>query len=434
MNISFDRSVVTFLFLVLFITILFPSTGWCDNDADLKEARFQWLLEIIEGSNGDGAIDADELSAFLIKNKETFVKELKKAGLEITGGDNSAFKEYLEKQAFTIQNDIDKNKSQGIDKSEYDSLMSYQLPPPFNIPFAQLLPTPPGGSNLEEPKKSNAKQLITDMKKWIGIRKSYLDSKDIGKKATFNWSHYGDEDETRSDDADQSVFDVQGALAIHPPMFAKAYPLGNYGLKLTPAAVVEADISSDSDVGRDKVIYRLGLESLLYQTGQARLDGVTAHNFWLTFNYITDRAHEVEQYGASVQYSFNYRDVGVGLYQPILKDIIYGRWRPYWGFEYASVEDPGDNDALKEFNDYANFLVRARMDLLIFNRFTISPGITLAQELMNDGDPHLFYDLEISLPLDEAEIFSVIFGYEHGEKSPDFVEQEVIRWGLGIKF
>jgi len=95
--------------------------------------------------------------------------------------------------------------------------------------------------------------------------------------------------------------------------------------------------------------------------------------------------------------------------------------------------DPAENPKLQAFSNYVNFFTRAGLELAIWSRLKITPEFALYQELVNQQDAHVLFDITGRLALDEKDRASVQISYERGQKAPSFQSQDVVSFGLGIK-
>jgi hypothetical protein len=264
----------------------------------------------------------------------------------------------------------------------------------------------------------------------LSVRRSFLRAKDIARPATFSVTHFGANDDTREAGRPRTVFDVAGAVALKIHEFNPV--VGSYTLQWSPVAVFEADISTDAKVGRDKIIYRLGADGVLYET--IPTPGWTGHNFTATFDYTTDRNYHSSVVGGTAQYSPNILPIGIGHSLRVGTLPLWFRWRPYVGLTGGAVLDDGGKKALQGIDSFVNMYVRAGADVLFGSRLHLTPEVTWFQELQHRKKSHGLFTVGLRYSIDDKDRLSVEVGYSRGEDSPEFVDQDQLTFGLGIKF
>jgi len=406
-----------------------PATSAAQSTDELEAARFRQVLEAVGDENHDGIIERVEFAKFLQRNTTNLVQQLQQSapGLSVSI-DPVAFQRTIDGIARQIFNKVNRDNDAGIDIKELNQFEEAELPWPFKGSVKDLLPPPPAGMAPQE----QPKPVLDVISDWISVRKSFLDSKDIGNPATFALTGYGKDQDGLKTGQHRTSWQLQGAISLQPLGHVVTNFLGNMTATWNPLIVLEANVNSDITNNTDTIVHRVGVEGTLFDESTVN-QGSWSHNYILTLDYTTDRQYAVDMLGGTVQYSPDKLSLGIGRYLPIIEPVMYYRWRPYVGFTYANVLDPAENPKLQAFSNYVNFFTRAGLELAIWSRLKITPEFALYQELVNQQDAHVLFDITGRLALDEKDRASVQISYERGQKAPSFQSQDVVSFGLGIK-
>jgi len=420
---------------------MFVAPVFAESDAEQRHVRFQQVLDVMN-DNGDRVLDQAELETFLKSKAEAIIAKLRKAGFLVTGQDDEAFRRFIHRQAAFIINRVGKGKP--ITEAQLADFENADLEYPFVGKVKDLLPPPPGSptaaAGATEVETKPPASVLDTLQEWISIRKSYLDSKDVGRPAALSLTHFGADDATRDPDQSGTAVDVRAALSLTAPALESTHDLGTFLLTWNPVAAIEADVSTDSKKGRDKIVHRIGAEGVFFKALTTRW--LSGHNFKATFDYATDHTYKSALIGGTGQYSPNFRLIGIGEYKQLGqlelgqlgKLRLFFRWRPYLGVTAADVEDDGGNDTLREMNGYVNGYVHSAGDLLIGTHLHLVPEITLFHQLINRHGTHALFSVGLRYSLDEHDRLSLEASYTRGKDSPEFVRQDQFSVGLAIKF
>jgi len=404
-----------------------------DLSAEQRRARFQQLLELMR-DNGDRLIDVTELEAFLRTKTEIILSRLQEAGFVVTGQNDAALNKFLHRQATFIVNGPGRGK--GITEDRLAAFEDADLEYPFVGKMKAILPPPPdptaaaAGAKLAEAKPPTP--IFDQIQQWVSVRKSFLQSKDVGQPALLSLIHYTANDHTREARGSHTVFNVRGGLALTSPRLEFPHDLGALTLDWHPIAVIEANVSTDARVGRDKIVHRLGIDGVLFRS--IPRPWWSGHNFTATFDYMTDQDYRSVVLGGTAQYSPNFRLIGIGEYKQLGTLLLFFRWRPYLGLTAGSVENEGGREVFQDIESYINGYFRIGGDLLIGTRLHLTPEMTLWQELKNREHSYGLFSVSFRYSLDEEDRLSVGVSYTRGKDSPEFIGQEELAFGLGIKF
>ncbi len=416
--------------------------------AVVEQQRFAEILKEMD-DNSDQLIDREELSRFLKKNADKILATLEKTGIKASVVNKEKFDDFLDQETITIFNNLNPNAATHLGANEIRGLEAQRLDPPFSGTIKDLLPVPQIVVEPQPVTQKPSKTLIETVGPYFRIRRSFLDDQFIGRPATITLNHYGSQDNALKQGRAKTNLSFQGAIAVEPFGYRNTevgmgsmLPLPGFRREKlwfvwTPVLVYEADVSTDSNASRNQIIHRVGFQGTLYTEEVTR--GLSGHNFAMTFDYTTDRDYKSALLGGTLQHSLNIRALGIGEFLPLWKVgrlEPYVSWRPYWGLAFADVQDPGNNETLQKNSDYTNGLIRGGLELALTERLLFTPEFSFYKEFMNKEEDHLFYSISgrYIFYQEKDRQFSLELSYERGEKSPDFVEQELTKLSLGIKF
>jgi hypothetical protein len=404
-----------------------PAPSHAQGDLVARRARFEQLLKLMNVPEGKRRIELPELQAFLRAKLDVVIMGLRDSGLVATIEPVAADR-FVRNQAAEIINRV--GRGDGIDENELERFEAAQLNYPFVGTMKGLLPPPPASPPAEGATQSPT--AFETLRRFVQVRKSYLDQAGISEPATLSVQHFGSDDETRKAGTDQTRLAVRGAIVFDLWDFTRDW--GNYHLEASPVIAIDADVSSDSTAGRDKIVHRLGIHGELARTDVLR--GWSGDVVDLTFDYTTNKAYELALLGGTLQYTPNVPVLGIGVGIPFRLGGLAGSflWRPYLGVTYAEVADDGGIPKYKNVDRYVNGFVRIAAELLLGERFRITPMLELYQEFLNAQRGHALFSISGRYSFDAEDMFSLSLTYERGEASPDFVDRDEVRLSLGIKF
>jgi len=423
----------TVLFAFAAALVLMSPIVFAASEADQRRLRFNQLLALMK-DNGDRIIDASELEEFLLSKAGTIAARLRDAGFMVTAANDETLRRFVHRQAELIINGP-AGRGRGITEDRLAVFEDADLEYPFPGKVRELLPPPTAAgttTSLEDKGAGTPSvgSVFDVVPKWVSVRKSYLQAKDVGQPASLSVTHFNESDATQKPGSPRTGFDVRGALAVSA--FEFTHELGNVTLDWNPVAAIEADVSSDASVGRDKITHRVGAEGVLFQT--VPTPWLSGHNLTATFDYTTDRDYRTALLGGTVQYSPNFRLIGVGEYKQLGTLPLFFRWRPYLGLTGAGVTNDGDKKALKNMGSYINGYVRIGGDLLIGTRFHLTPELIVFQQLEKQEREHSLFNVSLRYSFDDSDHVSVEASYTRGKDSPEFINQDQFKFGVGIKF
>lgn len=445
----------------LLLTMLTVASSTAANAASRQE-RFKEFLAVIE-DDGNGRADEKEIGAFLLANKAALIENLNKTlgelglqAVETDPGEDSSddwfpsdFALRLEEIASSALGSADGNgldqeddptSTYGIEASELDAFLGYKFPPPFQLKMADLFP-----DSVKKGKKDEGKpeeNFLVAAKRYLSIRQSALDSKEIAKPASLSVARLGSNDDRREAGQDKTTVDIDGAVIITPcgdgsdlPIDAACFHWRNgdqIGLAIRPFIAVDVDVDTKREANEDQITHRLGLD---IDTANDIDAFVTGHNFDFSIDFTTDRDYDKEIYGGTFQWSPNIPRLFIGEKVPLdeAENALFN-WRPYLLAEYGEVSDAAGNTALDEDNDFLNASLRATFEFGYTEYFKLVPEFTLTQELMNDKDLHGLYGVSARFLPTGKDDFSLQFSYTRGEKRPTFTDVDSVDFGLGLKF
>jgi hypothetical protein len=417
---------------------------------DRLAPRDQLILQTLD-ANGDGMISCEELAAFL---DPIVVKTLRAQGIEprvtssvspcgarqVPGPAPDATeprapdKNYAEFLRGLIRSALNtatsvSDSDDAVAPGEIAELTQASLPAPLAGTFSDLLPRTPGANGP-------AAEAWTDtLEKWVNIRQSFLDEQGIGKPAKISLTDHGQHDETLDAGDPSRVYQVKAAVVM-APQFEWAVWRNVY---IRPVAAYEVDISSDAPE-KDQIVHRVGISSVIVRNDSAA--AFSSHLVDLTFDYSTNRGYKASVYGATLQYTPNYRRIGIGQYlaHGALVDF---RWRPYIGVVWSHVSDADDVVAYQKEKNFAHEFVRVTGELKVTDRIKVTPEAKLwrADRTTADGQLNQWQTLrslesrvvlsQSSKGVDRA---SLALTFTDGRDEPAFLNEQTTVVSLAVKF
>lgn len=311
--------------------------------------------------------------------------------------DSAGFRTRLRQQVNRLEVNADANRDGAIEAAEIAAFARQKTEAPFpEVTAAALFGV---NETLVPPEPSLPPNPVAALSNHLSVNGSFLDDMLVAKPATFSFSHYGEDDETRDEDADETIYAVRAGVRLNGPRDPLVGDLLGRELSVIPVAGIDANLSTDGKAGQDDLVYRVGVNMLLLDKGLTgvdefgdslppRLAGLTGHHLLATFDYRTDRHHESDVLGATAQHSFNYPGIGLGR-AIALSDWLRFNWRPYLGLSYGHVADAGDRQELKEKEDSTDLFFRLPATL----RFETPWLPTLGRHVLLQPELRLFEEL-----------------------------------------
>jgi hypothetical protein len=399
--------------------------------------RVQRLQALGDGKLGqaDGRIDEPELRAFLKEKLEAILAENPGAAPPPDIDD------YLDAQVTRKVMNVLANGNGFLEEIELDRLKEIVFDTPLP-PMAALLPSHLLDPMADEPPAvQTGPSLLDVLETRLQIRQSFLDQRFFGKPATLTWTGFGSSDRTLEEGRERQKYELKTALIVdveqlratrskQPP---DPWEIGRYyGTWGGPVFVVEADISSESKDKRNLITHRVGLQPVLFT--KELTQGLSGHNFSLTFDYMTDKDYHAEALGGTFQWTPDILGIGLGAYLPHdVERSFYFRWRPYLGLVYSDLRDTGGNPQFEKLKDITNGFGRVTFDFLLGSHFKITPEWSYYHEFKNEDRGHKLFSVAGQLLLDKKGRLTLLVSHERGESAPLFVKKEVTQVGLGLK-
>jgi hypothetical protein len=356
----------------------------------------------------EGPGDGDEESRSPEKNYEEFLRGLIRGTLNTAASDNDG--------------------DDAITLGEVMEVTQKSLPSPLTGTLGDLLPnapaTPPAAS-----------EAWTDtLEKWVDIRQSFLDEQGIGKPAKFSLTDHGEGDETLAPEKARRVYQFLASF-VFTPQFEWALLKR---VHVRPVAAYEVNVSSDTPA-KDQIVHRIGVSTVVVRD-DARAP-FSSHLIDLTFDYLTNRRYRAEVYGATLQYSPNYRQLGIGQYLRRGAAIDF-RWRPYVGVVWRDVQKADVVEAYQKQKDFTHRFLRVTGELKMSSRVKLTPEIRLwrGDRTSPEGavdEWHSQRSLETRLVMSQAkgvDRASVTLTLTRGKDSPDFLNQKTTLLAFAFKF
>jgi hypothetical protein len=356
----------------------------------------------------EGPGDADEESRSPEKNYEEFLRGLIQGTVAIATSDNDG--------------------DDAVTLGEVMEVTRKALPTPLTGTLGDLLPNAPAKAPV-------ASEAWTDaLEKWVDIRQSFLDEPGIGKPAKFSLTDHGEGDETLAPEKARRVYQFLASFVFTPQFDWTLWKR----VHVRPVAAYEVNVSSDTPA-KDQIVHRIGLSTIVIRKDASA--PFSSHLIDLTFDYLTNRRYRAEVYGATLQYSPNYRQLGIGQYLRRGAAIDF-RWRPYLGVVWRNVQKPDVVEAYQKQKDFTHRFLRVTGELKISSRVKLTPEIKLwrGDRTSPEGvvdEWHSQRSLETRLVMSQVkgvDRASVTLTLTRGKDSPDFLNQKTTLLAFAFKF
>jgi len=268
---------------------------------------------------------------------------------------------------------------------------------------------------------------------WIDIRQSFLDQQSIGKPAKISVANRGGDDETVKPGDPRHIWSIQTAV-----IFNKIADKRAGRLSVTPTAAYEVNVTSNTPA-KDVIAHRLGVFAILRR--KIPTGPFPTHLIQATVDFKTDRDYDARVWGATVQYTPFYRQIGIGRY------VRHGatvdlRWQPDFGWVHANVDRPGVVTAYQQMSHFDNLYARVTGEIRLGSKWRITPQTTFwhASQTLRSGASasntanarSLASRWILSQSKKQETSFEI--GFVGGRDAPDFRQQQVFTSAFGFKF
>jgi hypothetical protein len=373
-------------------------------------------------ANGDNVVDRAELTMFVSAHVASL---LRSAGANVDET-TTLYEEFIAAQIDSLLNASSADGNDTVSLSEMTRLSAAPLIEPLAGTFSQLMPkAPPAGPS--------AKPWTDRLAKMVQIRQSFLDEQSIGKPAKVSLTTQSVDDESVKDGDPRRVFTIQSAISFRR---AKEWKWGRWYSR--PVAGYEVNVVSNSPE-KDQITHRVGLNGAYVRKKAG--SPFSSSVFAVTLDYKTDRGYDAEVWGGTFQYTFFYRQIGVGQFFPRRKPIAI-RWQPYFGVVYGDVKHAGVVKAYQEMSDFTHWFAKIAAEAKIGPRWLITPELVRwkGKHIDADGKEQTWqnhYSLTSRWVLAEskgAERASIQLSGTVGRNSPSFEFEKAFEIALGVKF
>ncbi len=275
---------------------------------------------------------------------------------------------------------------------------------------------------------------MAGLSKRIELRQSFLDEKSIGKPAKLSFSSHGANDETVAAGDASRVYAIKAAVIVESP---KEWAAAEW-LRVAPTAAFEVNVASNAPT-RDRVVGRLGASTLLVRNRAAAPFSVQMID--ATVDLSTDRGGDARVVGTTLQYTLNYRRIGIGRYLGGGSPVDF-RWRPYVGLIWNHVYDAGNVTAYKNQTTLTHTYGRLTGEVKVTNRLKITPDFTVwhgdrasAGGAVTHWQRRATVDTRLVLLQSEgADNASLVLTWTDGRDSPGFEREQSTVVAFAVKF
>jgi hypothetical protein len=165
------------------------------------------------------------------------------------------------------------------------------------------------------------------------------------------------------------VFQIKAAVILNPP---KEWTLSK-NVHVRPVAAYEVDVESDTPA-KDQIVTRIGLSSVIVRNDSTA--PFSSHIIDWTFDYSTNRGYKATVLGTTVQYTPNYRQIGIGQYFGHGATVDF-RWRPYVGVVWSDVNHADDVAAYQKLKSFTHGFVHFAGEIRLTGYGKITPEFKL---------------------------------------------------------
>jgi hypothetical protein len=387
------------------------------DTAAQEPTRAEVILKTV-GDTGDGVLDQQELAAFLLTALPQRLAAM------LGPGRLTVSPEWARDAAQFLMNQADATGSGRIEPAEFGDLEKARLFTAAGVAFGALLPPPAA--------RASTRPLLDRVQRWLSIRRSFLDERDVARPATLSWRSLDDSDETLNAGFARRQWEINAAVSLVPAIAPLIWRRGP--LEVAPVVGYEAHVTSGHKANADVITHRIGAQgSVLGSTH----DLVTSHLFVATYDLITDSHYATEVRGWTLQYSPVAPRIAIGQLHPADGPFQF-YWRPYVGLETSSVKDAAGGPELLQQADASDLHVKVSSQLRAFERVFVTPELTQFWPLNGDQDAHGLAELAIEIVVSEANNGDVRTSLElalvNGRRAPSYLREQSIAITLGFKF
>ena len=268
---------------------------------------------------------------------------------------------------------------------------------------------------------------------WFDVRQSFLEQQGIGKPAKLSLSSRGDNDETVRAGDPRRIWSIQSAVVFNGIADKR---IGR--VSFTPTAAYEVNMISNTPA-KDQITHRLGLTAIVRR--KIPTGPFPTHMVQATIDYKTDRSYDACVWGATVQYTPFYRQIGIGRYLGHGAPVDF-RWQPEFGWVHGRVDNAGGISAFQQMADFNNLYTRITGEVRLGPRWRVTPQIQFwhtDQTLRTGASLHEETNAQslasrwiLSQSKKQESSFEISF--TGGRDAPDFKRQQLFQSAFGFKF
>jgi hypothetical protein len=380
-------------------------------------SRADVILAAVGDVNGDGQLQANELSSFLTHALPVAFAEMGWGRLEVPA-------DWARSAAQFVVNQADGDFNGALGPSEFPALEAAILFDALGIRFGNLLPP----AAVKQPGPLGT---LDRVQRWLSIRRSFLENKDVARPASIAWRTFDDEDETVKQGFDRRQREIHAAISLVPAVPSLVWEIG--ALEVFPQFGYEAHLSTGLKTEADTITHRIGMKGSVLGNVSSIFVG---HLFDLTYDLETDGGYQRDVRGWTAQYSPVAPKLAIGQLHPA-EGLVQFHWRPYIGIQAAEVKDDGDEDLAAQ-PEYADLFLRVTFQLRAFARLIVTPQVTQFKQLRGLEEEHTLVEVgtefAISQTADGDARVSLEFSATYGKSSPTYAQQQSAGLTLGVKF
>jgi hypothetical protein len=268
---------------------------------------------------------------------------------------------------------------------------------------------------------------------WIDVRQSFLEQQGIGKPAKISLMNRGGDDETVKTGDPRRIWSIQSAV-----VFNSVADLRFGRISLTPTAAYEFNVTSNTPA-KDQIAHRLGVTAIVRR--RIPTGPFPTHMVQATVDYKTDRRYDARVWGATVQYTPFWRQIGIGRYLRHGAPVDF-RWQPEFGWVHGNVDKPGGISSFQQMADFDNLFGRLTGELRLGPRWRVTPQISFWHTDQTQRSGATLQDATNVRSLASRWILSQSKKQESsfevsvtgGRDAPDFKRQQLFQTAFGFKF
>ena len=270
---------------------------------------------------------------------------------------------------------------------------------------------------------SQDQSLLTDISKYLLVRKSFLTTDDKDEPAKFSW--------TKSE-GESSFYEFDLAVGPNPDGFpflhtGKSTDAWDYNWKIQPT--FETHISTQTKAEQDSLSARLPV-TLCLQPNFVTF--VSQHWLAASLVYETDRHQDTSTIGGDILYSPTIPALAAGV--ETSTGSFSFRWRPFVGFEGGHIIDNSKAALDVNQSEFCRYVGKLHADLWIGKQFVLATDASLRTDLIGDRGTHGYFEVSPILYFDKGHHFSAGLTYKRGKTTPNFSDVDSLNVWLGVLF